>query len=287
MDPTFLLGALAKVAGFPPFVSNRKSVTEEDLEQIQLGNTKLIVPRVFIGTGSWDFKSACKQEKLGPEQYAPVLKKAFELGINFWDTSDDYHTHAHVRLGMEGIPREQLVIATKTYASRASLALHGLEKSLKELGTGYVDLFHLHSVDSLEGFKTRMEDALSGLKEAKKTGKIKAIGLSTHNIHVLDKAVDHPDLDVIFTNFNKYEIHMDASLQWYSRSLQRAYQNGKGVLVMKTLGEGMLHDRLAETLQFNLSQPFIHSVCVGIVTEKELQEVVNCLPNSTTRGNHS
>lgn len=245
------------------------------LEVVKLGSTGIEVPRIFIGTGSWDGRVGCKQEHIKPTDYAPILKQAYEAGINFWDTSDDYHTHEHVRLGMEGIPREKLVITTKTYASSAGNAGQSLNRSLQELNTSYVDLFYFHSVDSIEGFEKRMDDAIHAFNEAKKTGKIRAIGLSTHNIHVLEKAVDHSALDVIFTNYNKFEDHMDASLEWYTRCLERAYANGKGVLVMKSIGEGRLANRLGECLEFNLTRPFIHSVCVGIAAEKELLEVLH------------
>lgn len=244
------------------------------MQRIALGRTRLEIPRVFVGTGSWDFKSGCAQAKIPAEMYAPILKRAYEAGMNFWDTSDDYHTHRHIRLGMQGIPRENVVIATKTYGASAIEAVRVLDRSLEELVTSYVDIFHLHSVDSIEGFEKRMNDALKGLEKAKEEGKIKAIGISTHNIHVLEKAVDHPGLDLVFTNFNKYEIHMDASLQWYSRCLERAFKNGKGVLVMKTLGEGRLRDRVKEAVEYNLTRPFIHGVCVGIVTLAELEDVI-------------
>lgn len=245
------------------------------MRETVLGKCGFKVPRLFLGTGSWDFKSGCAQAKIPPEHYAVILKQAYDKGIYFWDTADDYHTHRHVREGMKGIPRENLVIATKTFGASASEATRVLDRALGELQIDYVDLYFLHSVDSLEGYEKRMSDALAGFKEAKAAGKIKAIGLSTHNIHVLEKAVDHPDLDVIFTNFNKYEIHMDASLQWYSRCLERGHKSGKGILVMKTLGEGKLRgDRAKESIQYNLSKSFIHAVCVGIVSGHELDEAV-------------
>jgi predicted aldo/keto reductase-like oxidoreductase len=245
------------------------------MEKIHLGKTALKISRLFLGTGTDDFRGGCLQARIPPEQYAVILKKAYEKGINFWDSSDDYRTHRHIRLGMEGIPRENLVISTKTYAATSFEALRVLNRALEELNTPYVDIFFLHSVDSLEGYTRRINEVVPILKKTKQDGKIKAIGLSTHNIHVLDKAVDSPELDVIFTNFNKYEIHMDASLQWYSNALDRAYKNGKGVLVMKTVGEGKLRgERAKESIQFNLSRPFIHGVCVGIVSESDLEIAV-------------
>lgn len=239
---------------------------------VKLGTTGIDVPRLFLGTGTGDQRGDCIQAKTAPEEYALLLKEAYQQGLNFWDTSDDYGTHPHVRLGMQGIAREDLIIATKTYASTENETRESVQKSLKELGTPYADILHIHSVDSLDLYEQKMSGALRGLLQEKKEGRIKAIGLSTHTIAVLEKAVEHPELDVIMTNFNKYEVHMDASLEWYTRCLIKAYENGKGVLVMKTIGEGQLHDKAKESIQYNLSRPFIHSVCIGMTQRRDFIE---------------
>lgn len=256
-------------------VDKRISVSSiSNFDRLPLGQTGIVIPRIFLGTGTGDRRGDCIQAKIAPEDFAPLLKEAYRHGLNFWDTSDDYGTHPHVRLAMKGIPREQLIIATKTYAITADEARKSVSNSLNELGTDYADILHIHSVDSLALFQKKLEGALRGLLQEKKEGRIRAIGFSTHTIAVLEKAVEIPELDVIMTNFNKYEVHMDASLEWYTRCLERAHQNGKGVLVMKTIGEGRLHDRAAESIDYNLSRPFIHSVCVGITCRRDLEEVI-------------
>lgn len=247
------------------------------MKRVFLGGTGIEIPRLFIGTGTSDQWDQCIQAKVPPEKYALILKEAYAKGINFWDTSDDYRTYPHVRLGMQGIPRENLVISSKTYGGTAQESLRVLNQALTELETDYLDIFFLHSVDSIQGYEKRIQDALKGLKQAKEEGKIRAIGLSTHTIHILEKAVEHPDLDVIFTNFNCCEIHMDASIQWYSRTLGKGFSLGKGILVMKTLGEGLLHNRAKESIYYNLSRSFIHGVCVGIVSQQDLESTLKVL----------
>jgi aryl-alcohol dehydrogenase-like predicted oxidoreductase len=247
------------------------------MQRILLGKTGIEIPRLFIGTGTSDEKDQCIQARVKPELYAEILRDAYLNGINFWDTSDDYRTYSHLKLGMWNIERENLVISSKTYAGTAREALRVLNQSLADLGTKYLDIFFLHSVDSLQGYEKRIQDVLPGLKQAKEEGKIKAVGLSTHNIHVLEKAVEHPELEVIFSNFNRYEIHMDASIQWYSRTLEKGFRSGKGILVMKTLGEGLLRDRVKESIYYNLSKPFIHGVCVGIVSRQDLEKTLKVL----------
>lgn len=243
------------------------------VEETLLGKTGITIPRIFLGTGTGDRHGECIQAKIPPEEFAPLLKEAYQCGLNFWDTSDDYGTHPHVRLGMQGIEREKLIVATKTYAITAEEARASVRKSLQELETDYVDILHIHSVDSHSLFTKKMEGALRGLLQEKKEGRIRAIGFSTHTIGVLEKAVDVPEIDIIMTNFNKFEVHMDASLEWYTRCLERAHQNGKGALVMKTIGEGRLHERAMASIEYNLSRPFIHSVCVGITCKRDLDTI--------------
>ena len=54
-----------------------------------------------------------------------------------------------------------------------------------------------------------------------------------------------------------------------------AHQKGQGIYVHKTLGEGRLANRKEEALRFNLGLPFVHSVCVGLNSERELEEIVS------------
>lgn len=190
-----------------------------------------------------------------------------------------YGTHPHIREGIQGIPREELVIMSKTLARNRSQAQEDLARALREISTPYLDIFLIHSVDSEREYVASMKGVLQVLQEAKAQGKIRAFGMSTHNIHILEEAGRNPDLEILFANYNKEEVHMDGSLEYYTRVLQSAYDAGKGIMVMKTLGEGRIAHRIADLLPYNLGRPFIHAVCVGIVTLQELEQAARIAEN--------
>lgn len=240
---------------------------------IQLGNTKLIVPRICIGTGTMAFLGKSRQGWIFPKKYAAVLHQGYENGLTFWDTSDDYGTHPHIKETLINIPRSQIILTTKSHASTADSMRKSITKALKELNTSYIDIFLMHAVDSIDDLNHRL-GALEELHNLKKEGIIHAAGLSTHSYPLLLKAVSIAELDVILTNFNKFEVHMDASLEAYTKALEEGYNHGKGIIVMKTLGEGRVVKQFQETLQYNLSKQFIHSAVVGITTSMELEQLI-------------
>lgn len=242
------------------------------MRRIDLGNTGLTVSRLCFGTGTTGFNCQSVQSLTPVTEFGAVLRRAYDLGITFWDTSDDYGTHTHVRHAMQGLDRAQLTITSKTWASNARDARASVERSLREIGTDYLDILLMHEVDSPEEFEAR-QGALEALHQAKRDGLVRAVGLSTHAILTLELVAGDPSIDVLLTNYNKAELHMDAGLHDYSAALQKAHAAGQGVVVMKTLAEGRLSHDVPDALRFNLSKPFIHSVTVGMRDLRELEEI--------------
>lgn len=242
------------------------------MQTISLGNTGLTVSRLCFGTGTTGFNCQSVQSLTPPAEFGALLRRAYDLGITFWDTSDDYGTQIHVRHGMQGLRREDLTITSKTWAANARDARASVERSLKELGTDYIDILLMHEVDSPEEFEAR-QAALEALHQAKRDGLVRAVGLSTHAILTLELVAADPAIDVILTNYNYAELHMDAGLHDYTAALEKAHAAGQGVVVMKTLAEGKLSHDVPGALRFNLSKPFIHSVTVGMRDRRELEEI--------------
>lgn len=243
------------------------------MQKIAFGKTNIEVPRISIGTGTYGAKGASSQAEVSPDYYAIILQKAFERGINFWDTSDDYGTYAHIARALKSIKRENVIIATKTHAAAEEDMYVAIENTLKELNTDYIDIFLMHEVDCLREYHRRFP-GLNRMHKFKEKGVIKAVGASTHSINSLEFLVNLSELDVILTNFNMDEIHMDAGIKHYSKALEIAHGNGKGVYVMKVLGEGKIAHKFDEAVKFVLDQPFIHSACVGINTMDEVDDLI-------------
>ena len=240
---------------------------------VPLGRTGVSVSRLCLGTGTTTHDCESAQSKRSPEAFGGVLLHAHARGITFWDTSDNYGTHAHVAWALRQLPREAVQITSKTYAETGDDARRSLERSLAELGTSYLDVILLHEPDSPEELDAR-QGALAALRAAKDEGLVRAVGLSTHAILTLERVAGDPSIDVILTNFNLAEVHMDAGLADYTRALEAAHAAGQGVVVMKTLGEGKLAHRRHEAIPYNLTRPFIDAVVVGMMDEAEVDDTL-------------
>lgn len=239
--------------------------------RVQLGVCDLSLSRMGFGTGTSKFELESHQSRQDPEQLAGLLLAAHSHGITWWDTSDNYATHPHVALALSGVDRASVQISTKTHARTEAEARRAVEQALRELGTGSIDLFFMHDVDDPAEIPDR-RGAFEGLLAAKAEGLIAAIGLSTHNIDTLEACVDLTGLDVVMTNYNRFEDHMDAGLKHYTLALEAHHRAGRGVAVMKAVGEGRLAHVAAESIRWNLERPFVHAVLVGM---ERLEEVVS------------
>ena len=90
------------------------------MKKIKLGSTDVEVSRLIYGTEPFNFKKGPDgnrtQGDKTPEEGGQILKGALELGVNTWDTSDDYGTHPHVAEALKLVERKEVVIADKSNA---------------------------------------------------------------------------------------------------------------------------------------------------------------------------
>ena len=253
------------------------------VEKVRLGGSVLEVSRLCYGTEPFAIMkgpSGMKgQGDLTPEQGGRVLRDALGLGVNFWDTADDYGTHPHIRVGLNLVDRGDVVIADKSNALTFEEGEKAVEYSLGSLGTDYIDLLLLHNVslrtahrnDSSgkpyeSGNLERRMGALKAWCEAKESGLVRAVGLSTHSTEILRQAVDVPELDVVCTTLNMTGTIMDdGSPEEHLEAIRAAHDAGKGVYVIKLLQAGALRDRAEEAIKWALQHhEFIDAWNIGM-----------------------
>lgn len=236
------------------------------MKRIELGRTGLRVSPLAFGTGYLDGPVAAG---------ARLLAKAYDLGVNFWDTSDDYGTHPHVSRALREVGRPDVVIATKTYAATAVGARRSVTKALRELGVETVDLFLLHAVDSVGELETKLP-ALEELVRARQSGLVRAVGVSSHSREVLSRLLPVPNVDVALVVVNNTGAWMkDAGPREMRAVIRRLYRRRRGVYGMKALGSGQVTgDQVAPALRWAFRFPYAHSICVGMTTVEELRENV-------------
>lgn len=240
------------------------------MEKIRLGESELIVSRLCFGTEPFTIKKGPdgmkSQGDLTAEKGGYVLRDAFDLGINFWDTSDDYGTHPHVRFGLDLVDRKAVVIADKSNAKTFEEGKKAIKLALNDLGTEYIDLMLLHNVPLLSvkrrdtagnpydsGNLQKRMGALKSFIEAKESGEVKAVGLTTHSSKVLVEVLDVPEIDVVCTTLNKTGMFIeDGTLEEHLSGIMSLKDAGKGIYVIKLLNAGGLRDEADSAIRFAL-----------------------------------
>jgi 1-deoxyxylulose-5-phosphate synthase len=170
------------------------------MEYVKLGNTGLEVSRLCLGCMSFgDPEGWVHKWALTDEESRPVIKKALDLGINFFDTANVYSLGRSEEILGRALKdyanRDEIVIATKVYnkmqegpngagLSRKAI-MSEIDKSLKRLGTDYVDLYIIHRWD----YNTPIEETMSALHDIVKAGKARYIGASSMYAWQFQKAL--------------------------------------------------------------------------------------------------
>ncbi len=148
-----------------------------------LGNSGIEVSRLCVGCMSFgDPASKMHAWTLNPEESETLIKRALDLGINFFDTANTYSAGTSeeylARALKKYVPRDKVIIATKVYFNEGHLSkaaiLREIDGSLKRLNTDYVDLYIIHRFD----YSTPIEETMEALHSLVKAGKVRALGAS-------------------------------------------------------------------------------------------------------------
>jgi len=159
------------------------------MDYIKLGNTGLDVSRLCLGTmGFGDPNSGFHEWVLEEEESRKVIKKALDLGINFFDTANIYSYGASEKIVGKALndfaPRDEIVVATKLFSKMKQAPNSGglsrkaifyeVEQSLQRLQMDYIDLYIIHRWD----YHTPIEETMQALHELVQSGKVRYIGAS-------------------------------------------------------------------------------------------------------------
>ncbi|EJC64383.1 putative oxidoreductase, aryl-alcohol dehydrogenase like protein [Rhizobium leguminosarum bv. viciae WSM1455] len=159
------------------------------MKSTRLGKTGLEVSRICFGCMSFGKQTDERPWVLGLEEARPLYKRAWDAGINFFDTANVYAQGTSEEITgvllKELAPRQEIVLATKVFGrmrpgpngqglSRAAI-LTEIDNSLRRLGTDYVDLYQIHRFDPF----TPVEETMQALNDVVRAGKARYIGASS------------------------------------------------------------------------------------------------------------
>lgn len=230
----------------------------------QLGTTGIRVSSLCFGT----LALSAAQRDLPVERAASILQRAWDLGVNFFDTAELYGTYRHLKK-IAHLPGA--VIASRSYASTASEMRRSLDLLRRELDRDIVDVFGLHEQESgltLKGHR----GALEALAKEKTKGLLGAVSVSTHYVGCVRAAAMLDEVDVIFAILNVDGLGIrGGSRADMEDALAFAKAMGKGVYIMKALGGGHLFRDPLRALAYARDFPHKDSVAVGLGSDYEVE----------------
>ncbi|MBO8137356.1 MAG: aldo/keto reductase [Desulfotomaculum sp.] len=236
------------------------------MEYRTLGRTGFNVSRLCFGA----LTIGPLQANLPVNEGARVIRKALEYGVNFIDTAEYYRTYPYIKEALKSWT-DEVFITTKSYAYTSEGMKRSLEKALRELKRDYIDIFLLHEQESILTIKGHWE-AMEYLLKAKRDGKVRAVGISTHCVAGVTAAAGIPEIDVIHPLINIKGIGIqDGTASDMLKAIKQAARAGKGLYGMKALGGGNLLASYDEAISYVLGIKELTSVAIGMQTLDEVE----------------
>ncbi len=250
---------------------------------VTLGATGIKASRLAMGTGTngWGRRSN-QTEELGIGGLADLLVAAYEQGINFWDSADQYGSHPHIKEALKRVPREKIVILTKTEATSEEEMKSDLDRFRAELGTDYIDIILLHAMTASD-WPDEKKGAMDVLSRAREAGIIRAHGVSCHTFRALKAASDSEWVQIDLARINQEGVFMDDDVK---EVLGKMHRSGKGVVGMKIFGAGRLTDRVDECLGHVLGLDYVDAFTIGQESREQMLDLVRRIPEASVRNNH-
>lgn len=227
------------------------------MKTVTLGKTGITVNRNGFG--------ALPIQRVSVEEAGHLLRKAFENGINFFDTARSYSDSEYkIGLALSDV-REQLVIATKTPSTTVEGFWKDLETSLSLLKTDYIDIYQFHNPAFCPkpGDGTGLYEAML---EAKAQGKIRHIGITNHRLAVAQEAVESGLCETLQFPFSYLASEKDEAL------VRLCAEKNVGFICMKALSGGLItrsDAAYAYLAQYENTLPIW-----GVQRESELDEFI-------------
>lgn len=209
-----------------------------------------------------------------------MLVHAFEKGITYFDTADEYGSHAHVKEALKRIDRSKVVITTKTTTRTAEGMRKDLDRFRKELGTDMLDMVLLHCMMSAS-WSREMKPVMDVLSEAKKRGIIRAHGTSNHALGALKTTAVEPWVDVVLVRINATGMQMEGTPEEILGLIRSMRDAGKGLTSMKVMGGGPLGTDPRKAVRWQVTEVPCHAISIGMDSIAQVDENIRLLEEAS------
>ena len=252
-------------------------------DQVTLGKTGLKLSRLGMGTGS---KGGSIQRALGQDDFTRLVRYAYDQGITYIDTAQNYKTHEMVGEAIKDLPREKLFIQSKM-PGVPDKPLEVLDRYREELGVDYIDSLLSHCAIT-PGWDDERRRVLDALEEAKDKKIILSHGVSCHSLPALRRASELDWVDVNLVRINPKGVHMDTTAEeWNAESdvthlpavqqqMAIMRQSGHGVIGMKIIGNGdfTTAEERERSIRFAMQGGLVDAVVIGFKNTAEIDEAI-------------
>ena len=283
--------ALTGTAALVPSCSSicKRGTKLTAVDKVTLGKTGLKPSRLGIGTGTFNGRT---QRALGTDGFNRLIRYAYDQGVTYIDTAENYQTHPFVRDAIKGIPREKLFIQSKMPGIPDN-PLETLDRYRRELGVEYIDSLLIH-VATRADWDVERERLVDALEEAKAKKIILSHGVSCHSLVALERAATLDWVDVNLVQINplganlntpgvsnrpKSDIsHVSANVE----QLKIMRKNGHGIIGMKIIGEGSftnIEDR-KKSINFAMQNNLTDAIVIGFKSAAEIDEAIMHMNNA-------
>ena len=195
------------------------------MQTVRLGRTNIVVSKNGFG--------ALPVQRVSKEEAVHLLRKAYEGGINYFDTAR-FYTDSEEKIGLAlSDVRENIIISTKTMQTSVEGFWRELEESLTLLKTDYIDIYQFHN----PAFCPKPDDGTGlyeAMLEAKRLGKIRHIGITNHRLAVAEEAVRSGLYDTLQFPFSYLASEKEEAL------VRLCEQMDVGFICMKALAGGLI-----------------------------------------------
>ena len=233
------------------------------MEKIRLGRTELLVTKTAFG--------ALPIQRLTKPDAAKLVRRAYEAGINYFDTANMYSdSEEKLSLALKDV-REQVIISTKSAATDKKGAMAHIENSLRHLG--YIDLFQFHNPARLPDISDP-NGAFAAALEMKEKGYIRHIGITNHRHHIAKAAIESGNFETLQFPFCHLATDVDIEL------VALCKQADMGFIAMKGLSGGLLTN--AEACYAFMQQYENVGPIWGIQREEELDQWLDITARNVT-----
>jgi len=183
-----------------------------------------------------------------------------------------------VREAIKGVPRDKLLIQSKTRALHPEVAKVDLNRFRQELGVDYLDCLLMHCMTTA-GWTADMRPVMDVLFEAKEKEIVRSVGISCHGFEALGSSVESDWLDVQLVRINPFGRSMDAEPEKVVPRVKAMHEQGKGVIGMKIFAcdRNMTPDERFESLKFVLGLGCVDCFTIGFESTDEIDQAMDMI----------